>query len=139
MIRVQLLKAPTSSKQQQHAARNTEILDIRANKAQIPDLDTTYWCHIHKLPAKFEEKHHIYQYEAMIDEENEGVVHHMEVFHCIAPVSAEIPLYVGSCFAPERPASTQVCKRVLAAWAMGASMFTYPEVRRSIFILALKY
>lgn len=52
----------------------------------------------------------------------------MEVFHCIAPVNEEIPLYIGSCFAPERPKSTQVCKRVLAAWAMGANPFTYPEV-----------
>lgn len=52
----------------------------------------------------------------------------MEVFHCIAPVNEEIPLYEGSCFSPDRPAETQVCKRVLAAWAMGADPFTYPEV-----------
>lgn len=68
----------------------------------------------------------LFQYEALI--ENEGVVHHMEVFHCVAPVDKEIPMYIGSCFASERPESTQVCKRVLAAWAMGATAFTYPEV-----------
>lgn len=52
----------------------------------------------------------------------------MEVFHCIAPVTQEIPTYVGPCFAPERPEKTMVCKRVIAAWAMGAAAFTYPEV-----------
>lgn len=52
----------------------------------------------------------------------------MEVFHCVAPVNEEIPLYVGSCFAPERPEATKVCKRVIAAWAMGAKAFIYPEV-----------
>lgn len=52
----------------------------------------------------------------------------MEVFHCIASVNEEIPLYIGSCFAADRPKSTHVCKRVLAAWAMGAPPFTYPEV-----------
>lgn len=52
----------------------------------------------------------------------------MEVFRCMASGNDEIPLYVGSCFADERPKGTQVCKRVLAAWAMGASPFTYPEV-----------
>lgn len=63
-----------------------------------------------------------------IQKGNEGVVHHMEVFHCIAPEDEEIPLYVGSCFSEDRPPRTQVCKRVLAAWAMGATAFTYPNV-----------
>lgn len=51
----------------------------------------------------------------------------MEIFHCEAPVHEHIPSYVGSCFAPERPKTTEVCKRVLAAWAMGATAFSYPE------------
>lgn len=55
----------------------------------------------------------------------------MEVFHCVGPVGDEIPLYVGNCFAEERPQKTQVCKRVLAAWAMGAPAFTYPEVGKA--------
>lgn len=125
MVRVQLLK---NAFPPQANIRNTDILDIVTNNAEIPNAETTYWCHVHKLPADFDSKHHVYQYEAVIDEENEGIVHHMEVFHCIAPMSSDIPLYVGSCFAPERPALTQVCKRVLAAWAMGAAMFIYPEV-----------
>ncbi|GJQ79982.1 Tbh, partial [Trypoxylus dichotomus] len=124
MVRVQLLK---NSFLTPPSLTNTQILDITAHKAEIPNKDTTYWCHVHKLPAKFNAKHHIYQYEAVIDKENEGVVHHMEVFHCVAPPDTDIPLYVGSCFASERPTSTQVCKRVLAAWAMGATAFTYPE------------
>lgn len=53
----------------------------------------------------------------------------MEVFHCVAPAEKEIPLYAGTCFAAERPAITQVCKRVLAAWAMGAAAFSYPKVK----------
>lgn len=68
------------------------------------------------------------QYEPIISEEGQGLVHHMEIFHCIAPVDTEIPYYVGSCFAEDRPPATQVCKRVLAAWAMGAKAFVYPDV-----------
>lgn len=52
----------------------------------------------------------------------------MEVFHCEAPVNEKIPTYQGSCFAPQRPKKTELCKRVLAAWAMGATAFSYPEV-----------
>lgn len=63
----------------------------------------------------------------------------MEVFHCVAPPDKEIPLYMGSCFAPQRPASTEVCKRVLAAWAMGATAFTYPEVETYYIFKYLKY
>lgn len=62
----------------------------------------------------------------------------MEVFHCLAPPEKKIPTYNGSCFAPERPTSTEVCKRVLAAWAMGATAFTYPEVECGIYIPIIK-
>jgi len=52
----------------------------------------------------------------------------MEVFHCETAFFEEVPLYSGNCFDKKRPKKTQVCKRVLAAWAMGAQPFTYPEV-----------
>lgn len=68
-----------------------------------------------------------FKYESVIQKGNEGLVHHMEVFRCMAPANEEIPIYIGSCFDPERPKKTQVCKRVLAAWAMGANPFAYPE------------
>nr|CAD7435261.1 unnamed protein product [Timema monikensis] len=67
------------------------------------------------------------QFEAVVQEGNEALVHHMEVFHCVAPPEQNIPEYKGPCFAPQRPETTQVCKRVLAAWAMGAPPFVYPE------------
>lgn len=71
------------------------------------------------------------QYEAMIQRGNEGLVHHMEVFHCEAAVGEKVPLYRGPCFAADRPDATKVCKRVLAAWAMGAKPFVYPQVGHS--------
>lgn len=123
MVRTQLLKnlnVPTKPPP-------SEKLEIRVDHVNVPSSDTTYWCKVVKLPEKFKQKHHILQYEAVIEEKNQGLVHHMEVFHCIAPVGETIPEYAGSCFGSDRPASTQVCKRVLAAWAMGAKGFAYPE------------
>ncbi|GLG99738.1 Tyramine beta-hydroxylase [Gryllus bimaculatus] len=70
---------------------------------------------------------YVIEYEAVIQPGNEALVHHMEVFHCEAPAGEAVPAYDGPCFAAERPAPTQVCKRVLAAWAMGALPFSYPE------------
>lgn len=68
------------------------------------------------------------QYEPVIQKGNEHLVHHMEVFHCESDAEEEMPSYVGPCFAEYRPDKTKVCKRVVAAWAMGAGPFSYPKV-----------
>nr|CAD7578455.1 unnamed protein product [Timema californicum] len=101
--------------------------DVMAESVKVPSDDTTYWCHVHRLPEQLRTKHHVVQFEAVVQEGNEALVHHMEVFHCVAPPDQNIPEYKGPCFAPQRPETTQVCKRVLAAWAMGAPPFVYPE------------
>lgn len=69
-----------------------------------------------------------FQYEPAIQKGNEHLVHHMEVFHCEAPPNEALPLYAGPCFGENRPNATKVCKRVIAAWAMGAKAFSYPQV-----------
>lgn len=140
MVRVQLLK---NTNVEAELPSHVKTLDVLAHEVRVPEDETTYWCHVHKLEPEFIKKHHVYrvrisvvvspihgflQYEAHIPKSSEGLVHHMEVFHCVAPPDQEIPRYVGNCFAKERPKETQVCKRVLAAWAMGAPAFTYPEV-----------
>lgn len=125
MTRVQLLK---NVAEDVTFPENVKHLDVRAKNVNVPNVETTYWCHVHRLPEELEKKHHVLQFESVIQPGNEGLVHHMEVFHCIAPDNVEIPLYVGSCFADDRPEETMVCKRVLAAWAMGASAFIYPDV-----------
>ncbi|KAJ1523754.1 hypothetical protein ONE63_001587 [Megalurothrips usitatus] len=102
-------------------------LDVRADRVQVPAVDTTYWCHVVKVPQQLARKHHVVRYEALIQHGNEGLVHHMEVFHCEAPLGQAVPLYRGPCTAAARPDASQVCKRVLAAWAMGATPFVYPK------------
>ncbi|PSN45176.1 Dopamine beta-hydroxylase [Blattella germanica] len=124
MQRVQLLKNPNPPTDLPADTWKHEILN---SKVKVPGDDTTYWCKVHQLPASLRNKHHVVQYEAVIQPGNEALVHHMEVFHCEAPAQEQMPHYEGSCFSPERPEATQVCKKVLAAWAMGALPFTYPE------------
>ncbi|XP_018564071.1 tyramine beta-hydroxylase [Anoplophora glabripennis] len=124
MVRIHLLKNINAVSD---LPSHVKTLDILADKVKVPSDETTYWCHVFKLPEEYSAKHHIYQYESNIQESNQGLVHHMEVFHCETAANEEIPLYIGNCFAKERPPKTQVCKRVLAAWAMGAPPFTYPE------------
>ncbi|KAK6620702.1 hypothetical protein RUM43_010997 [Polyplax serrata] len=122
--RTQLLK--NINAKESHPS-DTWTLEILAHNVKVPGVETTYWCHVHELPRDLIKKHHIIQYEPVIQKGNEHLVHHMEVFQCVTGVNDTIPKYVGSCFADDRPDKTKVCKRVIAAWAMGAQAFSYPE------------
>ncbi|KAL0125166.1 hypothetical protein PUN28_004359 [Cardiocondyla obscurior] len=106
---------------------NAWQLEILAHRVQVPKEETTYWCRVHKLPSVLRHKHHILQFGPAIQAGNEHLVHHMEVFHCAGPVDLEVPMYDGPCDGADRPEKTQICKKVLAAWAMGADAFVYPE------------
>ena len=52
----------------------------------------------------------------------------MEVFHCDGAPDEEFPLWSGPCGADDAPEKLKRCKKVLAAWAIGAGPFYYPEV-----------
>ena len=67
-------------------------------------------------------KHHIVQFEPVIT--SEMYVHHIEVFHCETDADVDIPLYEGNC--NDMPEEGRVCAKVMALWAMGAGVFTYP-------------
>lgn len=47
-------------------------------------------------------------------------MHHMEVFHCEVDAAKKLPSWNGPCQSPSKPEILEPCKRVLAAWAMGA-------------------
>ncbi|XP_063846631.1 dopamine beta-hydroxylase-like isoform X3 [Scylla paramamosain] len=99
---------------------------VRSQKVRVPAEETTYWCTVERLPDSFSEKQHVLQFGPVIEAGNEDLVHHMELFHCEYPPEVTVPKYQGPCAAPDRAPEIDACKRVLAAWAMGASPFVYP-------------
>uniref|UniRef100_A0A8D2LCD1 Dopamine beta-hydroxylase n=1 Tax=Varanus komodoensis TaxID=61221 RepID=A0A8D2LCD1_VARKO len=120
--RVQLLKPQVHIPQ---LPDDLKALEIRAPDVDIPSQETTYWCFIQELPDGFA-KHHIVMYEPVVTEGNEALVHHMEVFQC-APQFNTFPHYSGPCDSKMKPERLNFCRHVLAAWAMGAQAFYYPE------------
>ncbi|XP_055988646.1 dopamine beta-hydroxylase [Sorex fumeus] len=104
---------------------DTHSLDVRAPNVLIPAQETTYWCYITELPAAFP-RHHIVMYEPIVTEGNEALVHHMEVFQC-APQFESVPSFNGPCDSKMKPESLNYCRHVLAAWALGAKAFYYPQ------------
>ena len=54
----------------------------------------------------------------------------MEVFHCVPNDQEsieEFPIWSGPCGSEDAPEKLVQCKKVLAAWAIGAGPFTYPK------------
>ncbi|CAF0788379.1 unnamed protein product [Brachionus calyciflorus] len=107
--------------------KETRFFDMRNTKVQLPNLETTYWCKVFKLEEKFINKHHIVAYESLISETSKGIVHHMELFHCITDPSEDMKSYNGPCKSEEKPPGLTQCRKVVAAWAMGAGRFVYPD------------
>ncbi|KAM9841689.1 dopamine beta-hydroxylase [Aulostomus maculatus] len=103
---------------------DVQMLDVLAPSVIIPNQETTYWCFIQTLPENMP-KNHIVMYESVITPGNEAIVHHIEVFEC-SPEIRDVPEYSGSCDDKMKPGKLNLCRHVLAAWAMGAEAFYYP-------------
>uniref|UniRef100_A0ABM5F5Y1 Dopamine beta-hydroxylase n=2 Tax=Pogona vitticeps TaxID=103695 RepID=A0ABM5F5Y1_9SAUR len=120
--RVQLLKPKVKAPP---LPADVQTLEVRAPDVEIPGQETTYWCYIQDLPDGFA-KHHVVMYEPIVTLGNQALVHHMEVFQCDAHFQT-FPHYNGPCDSKMKPERLNYCRHVLAAWAMGAQAFYYPE------------
>ncbi|MGH0122748.1 UNVERIFIED_CONTAM: hypothetical protein FKN15_007079 [Acipenser sinensis] len=120
--RVQLLKPNITNPE---LPPDVQTLEVLAPNMSVPGQETTYWCYITELPENMP-KNHIAMYESVITPGNEALVHHMEVFQC-APQFDSIPNYSGPCDSKMKPQRLNYCRHVLAAWALGAKAFYYPE------------
>lgn len=63
MTRVQLLK---NTMDNVVFPRDVSKLDILAHEVKVPKDETTYWCHVHRLPEELKKKHHVVQVETRI-------------------------------------------------------------------------
>ncbi|XP_070286090.1 dopamine beta-hydroxylase isoform X2 [Myotis yumanensis] len=120
--RVQLLKPDISLPA---LPADVRTMEVRAPDVLIPGQETTYWCYMTELPAGFP-RHHIVMYEPIVTKGNEALVHHMEVFQCAAGFES-FPHFSGPCDSKMKPERLNYCRHVLAAWALGAKAFYYPE------------
>ena len=50
------------------------MVELLNDKVSVPNVETTYWCRTHRLPEELEDKHHVIQYEAVIQEGSEPLV-----------------------------------------------------------------
>ncbi len=103
-------------------------IDFLNQNIRIPNVETTYWCTRFELPSDIMKKpHHIIRFDGIISPQSEGVVHHMELFHCNVDPDRKIPAYNDVCTSEQKPMGLTPCRRVIGAWAFGAANFTYPK------------
>jgi dopamine beta-monooxygenase len=74
-----------------------------------------------------EKPHHIIRFDGIVSPQSVGVVHHMELFHCNVDLKTKIPPFNDACTSEQKPMGLTPCRRVIGAWALGATNFTYPE------------
>jgi dopamine beta-monooxygenase len=83
---------------------NHKYFDVLNQRAKIPPKDTTYWCKVYKLDNVFQKRrHHVIGFESIITPSSQGIVHHMELFHCVTDPSDKMKNYDGPCNSEEKP------------------------------------
>ncbi|CAF4643959.1 unnamed protein product [Rotaria sp. Silwood1] len=123
--RVQLLKTRVNFNR---IPDNDPHLDFLNQNVTIPNVETTYWCTRFELPPDIVEKpHHIIRFDGVVSPQSNGIVHHMELFHCDVSNETDIPVFNGKCTSEQKPMGLIQCRRVIGAWALGATNFTYPH------------
>jgi len=60
---------------------DVDFIDLTMSSYSVSSSDTEYACKVFKLPT-LEDTHHIVMYEPIIDEGNEGRVHHFQLYVC---------------------------------------------------------
>ncbi|KAL4219402.1 hypothetical protein ACF0H5_021982 [Mactra antiquata] len=121
--RVQLLKPEV---RKTPLPKDTWTFEVTAPNIGVPSSETTYWWYTAKLPP-LNMKHHIVKYEGIIQAGHENLVHHMEVFHCEVASNEIIRYYNGPGLSEGKPTELEACRKVIGAWAMGASAMVLPE------------
>jgi hypothetical protein len=100
MQRAQLLK---NSRPPPSHPRDTWRHDILNSEVKVPADDTTYWCHVHRLPPALRTKHHVVQVGTTVRIAACGSVHEASVLTVVFPtVRGSDPAWERATGAPHR-------------------------------------
>jgi len=107
---------------------DTKTFNFTANKTTLPTKRTIYYYRVFEFP-KFQKRHDIIQVDPIIQEGNEGVVHHMLLYECSDDFPRSNLSYEGTLDSPDMPPAVEQCAgpSMIAGWAIGGQSFYYPE------------
>eukprot|EP01084_Bolivina_argentea_P203171 347040_1 len=109
---------------------DVHYIDILQPNVEIPNTDTTYLCTLLELPP-FSNTEHIIRIDPVVQEGNEGLVHHILLYTCPERYVDLDYLNTGwNCDdAPNMATNVTHCRQgsVMYAWAVGGGYFYFPE------------
>ena len=109
---------------------DSEYIDIMMDSVSVPsDTDTTYYCKIFKLP-ELAEDHHVIKFEPIVQEGNEGAVHHYVVYQCDEDIITDEAIGAeGVCATDFENMPAKECRgsTSLWGWAIGGGSLYLPE------------
>ncbi|XP_078364957.1 DBH-like monooxygenase protein 1 [Oculina patagonica] len=107
---------------------DTKSFNFTVNKTALPSTRTTYWYNVFEFP-KLQKRHDIIKIDPIIQEGNEGVVHHMLLYECKDDFPRSNLSYEGFLGSPDMPPAVKECigYSTFAAWAIGGQSFYFPE------------
>lgn len=105
--------------------------DVRITNFSIPHtVDTFYQCEIFKLP-ELDKKHHIVAVEAIVDERNPSVPHHLLLYGCNANINlTDEDVGKGyECYNRKANYNGRYdsCEAILFVWAIGGKRQYFPD------------
>ncbi|XP_031554202.1 DBH-like monooxygenase protein 1 isoform X2 [Actinia tenebrosa] len=97
---------------------------------EVPSKHTTYHCSVHKIPD-FPKKNHVIRFDPVVQQGNEGVVHHFIVMACDKDFpGVHLNASVDCDDYANMPAEVMKCRGLgvlAAAWGVGGGPFVYPQ------------
>ncbi|KAL9974729.1 hypothetical protein ACROYT_G011808 [Oculina patagonica] len=107
---------------------DTKSFNFTVNKTALPTRRTTYWFRVFEFP-KLQKRHDVIKIDPIIQEGNEGVVHHMVVYECKDDFPRSNLSYEGFLGSPDMPPAVDECHGTsfFAVWAIGGQSFYFPE------------
>ena len=106
-----------------------DYFDILMDNVSIPEADTTYYCKLFELP-QLNDTHHIVKFEPIVEEGNEGLVHHLLAYAChdwmVRDGDAGTEGLCDNAF-QNMPANQCRGGQMIYAWAIGAEALYMPE------------
>ena len=111
---------------------DVDFIDLTMTNWSVSSEDTTYICKLFELPI-FEETQHVVMFEPIVEEGNEGTVHHVTFYSCPEDRvnGTVLDTHAGVCDEwHELNMPSEDCRdsRLEYAWAIGGKAQYYPKV-----------
>ncbi|CAK9815881.1 MOXD1 homolog 2 [Anthophora quadrimaculata] len=121
---------PRPNSRNQEAEMQLQTWDVLNQQVHLPKgQDTLLWCRVLRMP-NIDHKHHVVQYEPVIQPGSHEYLHHMTLYECRgdhAQLESAAKTSGSVCYEHNQPNQPSFqCNTIAAIWSLGSEGFNYP-------------